>query len=253
MNKNNKKKKMQSGKGLGAVCLLLVAAVMVFFVMPPVLYKMNSSPQSSPSQDAEKQGQTAQGSTAAEEKQAAVTFPLTVGNGAVEIESLFPFSGINPDAGNCRAEDVAALVVKNISDRYLSEATVNAVLDGAATLSFTVTELPPQASAIVFCTDNTSLLPTNVCTAVTAQVSLTDVSAPCVNVSVEGTAVTVTNTSSEEVNEIDVYYRDVFDGRYFGGLTYNYKIENLSAGAGKTFTAHNSLLGAIEVVRVAAD
>ena len=66
----------------------------------------------------------------------------------------------------------------------------------------------------------------------------------------EGTIITVENIAEEDLSGIDVYYRDVYDDKYFGGKTHKYTIETLPKGESATITVEESIWGVIGVVRV---
>lgn len=256
MGRYEREQKKHSRKWIWIIGLLIFAGLLVLFVMPQILYRMNHEESL---QETEAQYQAAETLLSAEDSPAGhemeniTVFPAMLDEGNIEVESLFQFSGVNPDAGNQDVTDVASIVVTNTSDKYLREATVTATLASGAEMSFVVCDMPAGTSAMAFSIHNDNLLETDVCVSLTATADFETL--PVQNyadISVDGTTVTVTNTSSEELNEIDVYYRDVFGEKYFGGKTYIYTIEQLSAGESTAFTAEESLLGVIEVVRVAA-
>lgn len=253
--KNAKRKKKRKARRSGGknvvlvLAILILAAALTLFVMPQVLYQLRGE---EAAQNTETQLPAEDGTIPLPENR--VQFPVILEEGSIQVESLFQFEGVNPDADNQEAEDTAAIVLKNMSDRYLRQAEVTAVLADGTERSFAVTELPAGAAAIAFATDNASLPTADLCTDITAQTVFEDTPRQDgISVFVDGMTVTVTNTSAEDMNGMDVYYRDVFDDKYFGGKTYSCHIEHLSAGESTTFTAGESLLGVIEVVRVAVN
>lgn len=190
----------------------------------------------------------------AHETQGAVEFPSELDGGNIRIESLFQFTGVNPDAQKQKATDVSAIELTNASSKYLREATVTVTLATGKKVSFMVTDVPAGADVMAFSVDNAPLLATDVCTAITANTVFGDeTNYDGVEVSVDGMMITVKNTSSKDVELLDVYYRDVFGDKYFGGKTNICNIEYLSAGESVTVAAEETLLGVIEVVRVAAN
>ena len=267
--KRENKKERRFLKWILVFCLMAVVVFLILFVMPIMLYHLN------PESDLDDiapgttvQNQETETRIPVEtqmpteiqmpENDESVThpaatqveFPVKLDQGNVEIESLFQFSGVNPDAGNQDAEDVASIALKNTSNQYLKEATVKVTLATGSELTFIVQDLPSGASVMAFSTDNITLSETDTCTAITVNTIFEDDSDPDgLEVSVEGMTITVKNTSSKKLGDIAVYYRDIFNERYFGGKAYIYNIENLSAGKSTTFTAEESLLGVIEVVR----
>jgi hypothetical protein len=253
MGKYEKKKTKKNRKFLGIICLLVLLVLLVFTVMPQVLYRMSDDFEQQENSQDHSDGSLLPGEDGYV-PDSGVAFPVILLEGDIEIESLFQFSGINPDAQKQEVTDVASIVLKNTSGRYLDEATVTATLASGRELTFVLRDLPDGTAAMAFSAENHSLLETDVCTDLTAEATFGE--APGNNgaeITVEGMTVTVTNTSSEDMNQIDVYYRDVFDEQYFGGVTYIYTIDNLAAGETMTFSAEESLLGVIEVVRVAVN
>lgn len=258
MSKCERKKKTKSPKGvIAALGLLILVAVLVLYVMPQVLYITGDD---SDAENTESQNQSSQNQEPVTETNAvlaqddAVTFPIALDDGKLEIECLFQFSGVNPDAQKQNASDVASIVLRNTSDKYLRRAAVNATLGDGSERTFIVNDIPAGASVMAFSMDNESLLPTDVCVDVVTEAIFEDIpNSDSVEVSVDGLTVTLKNISSEDLNEIDVYYRDVFNDKYFGGMTYTYTIEKLSADETVTITAEESLLGVIEVVRIAVN
>lgn len=259
MGKYEKKKRKKSRRWILAVCLLLLTGLLVLFVMPQVLYNVNAEPDLDGSaQSTEMPMPNENGDTAETENpvetESAVEFPAVLDGGNITVESLFSFTGVNPDGNKQDVTDVASIVLSNISDQYLHKATVKVMLNGGTELVFIVSDIPVGASVMAFSVDNDRLLSTDLCTDITAETLYGD--APyhdSVEISVDGMMVTVTNSSSEDLNGIDVYYRDLFDDKYFGGMTYSKSIEHLPAGESVTFTAEESLLGVIEVVRIAVN
>lgn len=260
--KKTKKRKRRRARKSGVktlvliLAILLLTAALVLFVVPQVLYRLSGDAQIQTTEQTELTGAPVE-EIPAETTEAPVlemAFPVMLENGNIEVESLFSFSGVNPDAGNQEATDVASIVLKNTSGKYLAEATVTAILADGSERRFALENIPAGASAMAFSVENDKLLATDLCVDMSAEAVFEEAPGNAgAEIIVEGMTVTVTNTSAAELNGIDVYYRDVFDGKYFGGTTYCCNIEKLSVGESMTFTAEESLLGVIEVVRVAVN
>lgn len=182
----------------------------------------------------------------------AVEFPLSLEDGALEIESLFQFEGINPDCANREGDKTAAILVQNTSGLYLKSAAIWASLDDGSEVRFSVSDLPAGKGALVLSADHTQLADDRECTAFRADcVFDAEGSMEGVSVSVDGTAITVTNETDKEITGIDIYCHGVFGDLYYGGVTYVYRIENLPAGERATITADDCVIGVADVVRVA--
>ena len=253
MGKYEKKKKRVLPKWILVICLLLLLGFLVLFVVPQVLYRMNPEPEAEEF-EASQNEQTQETDAAEYEWQDAVEFPVKLEDGKVEIESLFPFSGVNPDSGKQEAVDTAAIVLRNTSDTYLKEAKVTAVLGDGTELVFRATDIPAGEAAMAFSVENADLLATDLCVDLMAETSFEEVqSVEALEAFADGMTITLQNTSAEDLEQIAVYYRDVFDDKYFGGMAYTCAIEKLAAGETVTVQAGESLLGVIEVVRVAVN
>ena len=184
----------------------------------------------------------------------AVVFPLVLENGKLEIENLIQYDGLNPDCGNQEGYDIAAVMVKNLSDTYLKSAEISMTSSNGSILTFVITDLPAGATVIAFSNENTAV-ETNmvfgdvICEAVfDAGANMAD---HLIDVSVDGTAITLQNRTNESLSNIVVYCHASLGDEYFGGITYTYTVQTLPANGSAAVEAVDCLLGLAEVVRVA--
>lgn len=193
-------------------------------------------------------------STAATVKLPQIDVPVSL-DGKLEIESLFPYDGINPDCGNQEGKSIAAIVLRNTSDTYLDQADIEMTLTDGSVVRFQVEDLPAGKSVMAFSAENGQLKDGVGCADMTHTVvyDTTVTQTDLVSVSTDGMSVAVTNVSGKKLTNIDVYCHNSLDGDYFGGTTYMYTIENLAAGEIATIFALDCILGMVEVVRVTAD
>lgn len=63
---------------------------------------------------------------------------------------------------------------------------------------------------------------------------------------------TVTNETGSEITQIDICCHGVFVTSFYGGLTYVYTIEKPAPGESTTIMVTECVLGAVDVVRIAA-
>ena len=188
------------------------------------------------------------------EQQPEAAFPIVLEDGKLEVESLFQFSGINPDAEQQQATDAAAIVLKNTSDEYLKTATVRVVLRDGSERTFVVCDLPAGAAAIVFDVDNSVLSASDACVDIVSEAVFETVgSSDGISCSVDGTEITLENVSEEDLTQIEVYCRNVFNDEYFGGVAYKYTIESLAKGESTTIIASDCILGIADVVRISVN
>lgn len=106
--KKTKKRKRRRARKSGVktlvliLAILLLTAALVLFVVPQVLYRLSGDAQIQTTEQTELTGAPVE-EIPAETTEAPVlemAFPVMLENGNIEVESLFSFSGVNPDAGN---------------------------------------------------------------------------------------------------------------------------------------------------------
>ena len=238
---------------LVVVLSVFLAALLMMFVVPQMLYRFSgqeSDPELDVTEEAEEPEETLPEITYSPED--VLNFPAMLEDGKLEIESLFSFSGINPDSGNQEGDDLATITLKNTSDTYMEQAVIQATLLDGTECTFVATDLPAGKSTMAFATGNTFLAPENSCVVLSCEASFTELEPwDQLSVSTVGTTVTLENNSGEDLTNIDVYCRDVFGESYFGGITYKHTISNLPANQTATVDVTDSLLGMVEVVRIA--
>lgn len=249
--KHTKKKKSGSAKRvLIPVILLLLIVLLVLFAMPQVLYRLSGEAEITTTEEMALLAEDTE--PAAAPTVPAVQFPLELEMGALQIESLFQYDGINPDCGNEEGSNIASITVKNTSNKYLVEAKIQVELRDGTRASFLVTHLPAGKTAMAFATDNTAMDSTNSCVDVSCSAvwEETDKLLPeAVILSVDGVTITLKNNTDQEIPELKIYCRSPFDEEYFGGIAYEYTV-NLPAYERTTVEALDCILGLAEVVRI---
>ena len=182
---------------------------------------------------------------------AALQFPCLLEDGALEIESIFQFDGINPDCGNRDGDRTAALLVRNLSGSYLNSASVWVELSDGTEIVFSVSHLPAGKTALAFSVNNEDLPDDGVCSACRVDAVFEEDGFPeGLSVTVNETDITVTNETGEEMTRIDIYSHGVFGDLYYGGVTYICTIESLPAGGAATVSASDCMIGVVEVVKI---
>ena len=182
-----------------------------------------------------------------------LNFPISLEEGNLVIESLFPFSRINPDASNEQGNDIAAIVLTNNSNLELKTASITLVMNDGNKVEFYVEMIPASKKGMAFSVDNLTL-PLDV-QCVDVQINAEMIESDDVTdvfIEVNGMNILLENKSTDSLNDLTIYYRDVFDDNYFGGKVYHETIDVLSAGETTEITANHSLLGLIEVVKISA-
>lgn len=250
-----KKKKKPIGRILLVAAVILLLAIAVVFIMPRVLYSLSGEEDTEPSQTETRfptESVAPVETTEAAPTISTVEFPLLLDDGRLEINSLFQFSGINPDCGNQEGTDIASIVVKNVSGVYLTEARISLTLLDGTQLNFVVTELPAGGSAMAFSSENNILAADAACISAACEASFDPAAVTVsdqVTATVDGTQITLTNTSGQDISQIVLYCRSPLGEEYFGGIAYSYIISDLPAGESTAVDAVDCILGMAEVVR----
>lgn len=181
-------------------------------------------------------------------------FPVLLEDGMLTVQSVFSFSGMNPDADLLFGENIAGLQVTNTSDLHLTEAEITAVLSDGTLLTFRVEELAPGMGAMVFSPEHATVEDPIRCEEVYGYAEFDEGDPLCsdlVELRVEGMAVTVKNVSGRDLTDLAIICHGLLDGSAFGGRAYTYRITSLRAGESTTIYARDCILGMTQVVRVA--
>lgn len=181
----------------------------------------------------------------------ALSLPLLLGGGELQLESMFPFEGINPDCENQEGTKTAAVLIKNVSGRYLESATIRITLRDGSKIHFSVSDLPAGKEVLAFSVDHAELEDGFECMAVEAEPVFADVQTTAgITASAEWNAITVTNQSGKEMTQIEIYCHGIFGETYYGGVTYVCTIAKLAPGESTTITVTECMLGLVEVARI---
>lgn len=171
-------------------------------------------------------------------------FPLSLDNGALQVDALFPFDGINPDCGNQEGASIASIKLRNSSDRHLTRADILLTLADGTELRFRAEHIAPGQSGTVFCDSNTPLPPDPQCMDVRCTTEFAaEAEADGLTVQVSGLSVALTNNSGRDIKTIVLYCHNMLGDEYFGGIAYPYEINGLPAGETTTLNAADCLLG----------
>lgn len=179
--------------------------------------------------------------------------PCKIENDKLEVVSLFQFSGSNPDCNDEDGENIAGLTVTNLSSEHLSEAEITAYLSNGENIKFIVKDLPAGKTVNVFSNENISYDLKDHCTTISSQAKFdkqTPLMTDQLSIEVNETTIQITNISNQDLTNLNIICHTLFEDAYFGGTTYTYPIDNLSANETVTIEANECYLGQAEVVRV---
>ena len=180
-------------------------------------------------------------------------FPVLLEDGMLTVQSMFLYSGINPDAELAFGENIAGLQVMNTSDLHLREAELTALLEDGTALTFLVEDLAPGMSAMAFSLEHGSLKDIAQCVDVYGYAEFEEgdpLRLDLVELRIDGVEITVKNVSGEDLTDLTIFCHGLLDGSNFGGKAYAYRINSLSAGASTVIRARDCILGVAQVARV---
>lgn len=254
-----------SGKQVhGRTTVLMIAVIAVLLVLLAVLIWGLLWPMGMPVGEQDKPGETvepdatqAAGDTVhtPEPTIQSLAFPYSLEEGKLTVDSLFQYSGYNPDCGDEMGEDIASLVITNRSEEHLAEARLTVTLADGKELAFEVRDLPAGQTVWAFAKDNSAYALSNFCTAIAGTTQFeqsTPLMADRLSAAVQETEVTLTNNSAEAIAGVTVYCHTVFKDVYFGGTAYAYAAGDIPAGGSATVSAVDCYLGEAAVVRIGA-
>lgn len=185
--------------------------------------------------------------------QSGIKFPYELEDGKLTVKSLFQSSIENPDCSNEYADDIATLEVENTSDEFLQEAKITITLNDGTKIPIVITNLPAGKSIWAFATDNTAVELNSECVDIVCDAKFEKempVLSGIVSYEVNEMKVTLHNLSSDNLANLSIGCHCLFDNVYYGGLTYSYDVDELSANDSITVEADDCYLGSAEVVSI---
>lgn len=189
-----------------------------------------------------------------EETDTGLEFPYLLDDDKIQVDSLFQYSGINPDAQNEECEDVASLQLKNNSDQYLEKAEISVELTDGTAFSFEAEDVPAGKSVMAFDTANeaydgkTGVAFIDAATTYSSDAGLKE---EAVKITSDDNGIQLENISGENLGNMKVKYHCVLDDMYFGGSSMETDVAGLAAGETTTVDTSESILGDAEVVSIA--
>lgn len=177
-------------------------------------------------------------------------FPYELEEGKLLVNSLFQSSIENPDCGNEIGEDIASVEIINQSEEFCVAAEIDVTMQDGTELTFHATNIPAGKTGWAFALDNQTIAQESVCEKIesTAEFGEASVLEDEVVYTVEDTTITIQNITENEITDLSVYCHCLFEDVYFGGLTYCYPVESLSAGESVVIEADDCYMGTAEVV-----
>lgn len=190
---------------------------------------------------------------AAEEKtEEKPQWPILAADDRLEIQNCASYTGLYPEDGSDeQVEQVAAILVKNVSSEVLQFCSLSMTVDGEAA-TFVLSELPAGACVWVL-EANRLTAPQTAEYCYVSDSSSFHAPAELSNISVtggEGT-ITLTNQGETDCGSAAVYYKLLYDeNTYLGGITYRVSVSDLKAGQSQTVTAGHYYFNAAEIIGI---
>lgn len=252
----------QSGTGRKQRKLWIVLILAIVVILGVVIaVNQSSSKQESSTEKSEENEDASKVTEAAEdaaeedteETDEGLAFPYLLEEEQIQVDSLFQYSGINPDAENAECEDVAAIQMKNNSEQYLESAEVSVELSDGTAYSFVVQDIPAGKSVIAFESGNTSYDGKTGVAFIEAKTSYSSeagVKEDEVKVTSDDNGVQISNISGDAIGTMKVKYHCVMDDMYFGGISSETEVDGLAAGESTAVDTSESILGDADVVSI---
>lgn len=201
----------------------------------------------------EQTGETTEDQDDTEETDEGLKFPYMLDNDQLQIDSLFQYSGVNPDAQNENSEDIASIQMTNNSAEYLETAEISVELTDGTIFSFEVQDIPAGKSVMAFDTTNaaydgkTGVAFMDAKTTYSSDAGLKE---EVVKITSDDNGIQLENISGEELGNMKVKYHCVLDDMYFGGISSETELAGIAAGEKAALDTSESILGDAEVVSI---
>ena len=185
-----------------------------------------------------------------ENESSGFSFPYNLAEGRLRVDSLFQYSGLNPDCNNEEGEDIAALEIVNQSDEFCKSAEIEIAMQDGTELVFKAEDIPAGKKIWVFESSNQSIGQDDACKEIRDNSEFGEVSfmESQITTSVEDTTITIENLTGEEITDLTVGCHCLFEDTYFGGVTYSYPTGTIPAGGRVIVDAVDCYMGSAEVV-----
>lgn len=177
-------------------------------------------------------------------------FPYELEDGKLVVESLFQYSGFNPDCGDEEGENIASLEIVNSSDEFCKLVEITVVMQDGTEIPFKATNIPAGKKVWMFASDNQSIDQKSVCKEIIGEAQFGEASMmeKQIGFNVEDTAIKLQNLTKDEITDFSVDCHCLFEDVYFGGVTYSYFVKSIPSGETITIDANDCYMGTAEIV-----
>lgn len=181
-----------------------------------------------------------------------ISFPYVAEERDIQVMSLIQFDGPNIDEDGYMGENIAGLQVKNISDKYISEADIELVMENGASYHFMIQDLPNEAVTTALEKSSRTYDKREICTDIKTSVKTEDISMreDAVDIQTDGTEIIVANISQNPTGDMTVIYRYLAGDSYIGGRSYKITVPPLEPGESYKYEDTTGVMGLPYVVGV---
>lgn len=169
------------------------------------------------------------------------------------VNSMFTYSGFNPDFNGEEGADIGTLEVINTSGKYLERAKIQVCLTDGQIYSFLLEDIPVDSTVYAFNLENISYNDERSVQKIEADASYLeedDSLEDQILVSVSAMDITLQNQGDDSLKNVTVTYHNVLDGILFGGLSYEQTVEEIEGDSEVTIFAAECWIGQAEVVHI---
>ena len=235
--KRNRSNRRKTGKKQKCIMIALAVVLIVLLIWAAIVYRESSK---------EKKAEETK-----EEQQ--ITFPYELEDGKLQIDSLFQFTGTNPDCEDQECEEVGALQLTNVSEEYLASSDITIKFSDGSEMLFLVEDIPAGKSVVAFEIENvmyddkTEVISITAKTKYSSNVSLKEES---VLLNADDIGIAIENISQNALKDVSVKYHCNLNDIYFGGKSYECLVKSLAVGESVLLDTSECYLGEATVVSI---
>ena len=244
-------KKVKKNKKKSGILLLILVIIVLAVIVLSIAYNINLQNGTKKNEASTEMDETA----AIEAENSEINFPYVSEDGNLQVTSLIQFTGPNMDAENVEGEDIAGIQVENLSEQYLKEAEITVRMENGIEYEFLIEDLPAGEETVAFDMANQAYDGQTKCQEIecTTQTSDASMAEDMLSITADGSVLTITNITEQEIENAVVIYRCMTGDSYIGGNSYEIMVSGLEAGENFEYEDTACIFGTPEAVSVEID
>lgn len=182
-----------------------------------------------------------------------LVFPYVLEDEALEISSVFSYSGTNPDFDDEDCENVGAVQIINKSQKYMKKADIIVTLSDGSKLQFLLEDIPAGKEVMAFEIHNAEYDQSMTVLDIQADVQRVtekNIDKEVVTYETGEEDIKITNVSDKSLVDVIVKYHCSLNEMYFGGKCFEDVIEVLQPNEKAVVDASECYLGEVTVVDI---